>query len=585
MAGSDPSPTCGRKFEFLWYLLSCARNRSFSIESDPSSGNQAQEYIQLSNPSGASIDLSGWQISGAINYTLPSGTVILANSSMYISPDPVAFRARTTGPRGGQGLFVEGPYSGNLDNHGGAIRLATDTGMLIDAKSYAGDAPLINEILTNGAPGGDWIELFNPTASTVDLSGWYLSDNGTMLTKFAIPAGTTIPAGDYLVFTQAQFGTNFALSSNGESVYLSNPSSVVIDSHDFGGSDAGVTFGRYVTSEGKLVFTALATPTMGAANSGPLAGSVVINEIMYNPLAGNDEFVELRNITGAPVKLYDVAAPTHTWTITGGVDYTFPAGVEIPANGLLVLTGADVSTQILKDAFRAKYSIPSAVEIYGPWQGKLDNAGEDINLNKVGPVDTIDGTYPVIRADRVEYAPTAPWPTAADGTGKALERLVGSAFGNDPANWLAYHNGTPGRQGVLPADANLDNKVDFRDYIVLESNFNKTSQLFTQGDFNGDGVVSFKDYIILESSFGATFVPPAPLVEVSAPPASSASIATLSALLSAPTSSTLLPAGSSGSALPVLSWPKAKRWQLPVVKGLAFSPMVDVLNLPMAKAI
>ncbi len=557
-----------------------------TVESDPASGNQDQEYIQLTNPSTASLDVSGWHLSGAVNYTLPAGTVIVAGGSLYVSPDPAAFRARTTGPRGGQNLFVEGPYDGHLDNQGGAIQLTTDTDMLIDSKSYGGDAPLINEIMTNNGTGGDWIELFNPTSSAVDLSGWYLSDNATILTKFQIPAGTTIAAGGYQVFTEAQFGTTFALSKNGENVYLSNPASLVIDSHDFGGSDPGVSFGRYVTSQGSLVFTALTSPTPGWANSSPAVGPVVVNEIMYNPLAGNDEFIELRNITSSPVKLYDPAATANTWTVTGGVNYTFPTGVEIPAQGLLVLTGADVSTQALKDAFRAKYSIPSTVDVFGPWQGKLDNAGEDININKVGPVDIIDFTYPIIRDDRVEYLSSAPWPTAADGTGKSLERLIPSAFGNDPINWLAYHNGTPGRQGVLPADANLDDKIDFRDYIVLESNFNKTGQLFTQGDFNGDGVVTFKDYIILESSFGATFVPPAPLVELSAPAtSSSASIATLSALLSSPTPSALLPAGASGSALPVVSWPKAKRWQMPPVKGLALSPMVDVLNLPTARAI
>ncbi len=555
-----------------------------TIESDPASGNQAQEYIQLNNPNSYSVDISGWHLSSGVDYTFPDGTVIVAGGSLYVSPDPAAFRARTTGPRGGQGLFVEGPYSGSLDNHGETVRLVTAANLLIDSKSYGGDSPLVNEVMTNNGGAGDWIELFNPTASAVDLSGWYLSDSATTLTKFPIPSGTTIAPGGYLVFTEAQFGTGFALSKNGESVYLSNPASLVIDAHDFGGSDSGVTFGRYVTNEGIETFTTLATPTMGGPNSGPLVGPVVINEIMYSPLAGKDEFVELRNITTSPVKLYDVAAPAHTWTVTGGVDYTFPTGVEMPAQGLLVLTGADVSTQALKDAFRAKYNIPSAVDIFGPWQGKLDDAGEGISLNKVGPVDTMDGTYPTIRVDRVEYGATYPWPSAADGTGKSLERTGPSSFGNDPFSWLARHNGNPGYQGVLAADANLDDKIDFRDYIVLESNFNKTGQLFTQGDFNGDGAVTFKDYIILEATFGGTFVPPAPPADSSTPSTESPSVATLSASLSSSTLS-LLPSASTGSALPAISWPKAKRWQMPPVKGLALSPVVDVLNLTTARAI
>jgi gliding motility-associated-like protein len=36
----------------------------------------------------------------------------------------------------------------------------------------------------------DWVELYNPTANPIDLSGWYLSDKSTNLTKWMIPSGT-----------------------------------------------------------------------------------------------------------------------------------------------------------------------------------------------------------------------------------------------------------------------------------------------------------------------------------------------------------------------------------------------------------
>ena len=45
--------------------------------------------------------------------------MILANNAMYLSPDVVAFRARTSGPRGGQGLLVQGNYKGQLSARGG----------------------------------------------------------------------------------------------------------------------------------------------------------------------------------------------------------------------------------------------------------------------------------------------------------------------------------------------------------------------------------------------------------------------------------------------------------------------------------
>ena len=36
----------------------------------------------------------------------------------------------------------------------------------------------------------DWIELFNTTAAPVNLTGWYLSDRATNLTKWQIPSGS-----------------------------------------------------------------------------------------------------------------------------------------------------------------------------------------------------------------------------------------------------------------------------------------------------------------------------------------------------------------------------------------------------------
>ena len=69
----------------------------------------------------------------------------------------------------------------------------------------------------------DAVELFNPNAAPVDISGWFLSDDLTAPTKFRIPPGTVIPASGYAVFDETQFNTGptaFALSSLGDQVYL-----------------------------------------------------------------------------------------------------------------------------------------------------------------------------------------------------------------------------------------------------------------------------------------------------------------------------------------------------------------------------
>ena len=60
---------------------------------------------------------------------------------------------------------------------------------------------VINELLANSQGAGpDWIELSNTTDQAIDIGGWFLSDDANDLTKYRIAAGTSIPAGGYIVF-------------------------------------------------------------------------------------------------------------------------------------------------------------------------------------------------------------------------------------------------------------------------------------------------------------------------------------------------------------------------------------------------
>ncbi len=85
----------------------------------------------------------------------------------------------------------------------------------------------------------DWIELYNPTATAVDISGFYLSDKvGTPL-KWAVPVGNSIPAGGYMMVFCSKRNTviggelhpNFSLTqTKGETIMLSNAIGNLIDS-------------------------------------------------------------------------------------------------------------------------------------------------------------------------------------------------------------------------------------------------------------------------------------------------------------------------------------------------------------------
>jgi hypothetical protein len=108
------------------------------VEFNPPSGNQAQEYVCLTNPTPFALDISGWRVTGGIDYTFAPGTVIPSNSVLYLSPDVATFRARTTNPRGGQGLFVQGGYRGQLSARGETLRVLNTLGTVVSAHSFAG---------------------------------------------------------------------------------------------------------------------------------------------------------------------------------------------------------------------------------------------------------------------------------------------------------------------------------------------------------------------------------------------------------------------------------------------------------------
>jgi hypothetical protein len=220
------------------------------IDPNPTSGNQDEEFLELVNNDDFAVDISGWQLTGGIQHTFRPGTVIPSGGRLYVSPNVNAFRARTTGPSGGQGLIVQGNYEHHISNHGATIRLM-GADQVIDQIVTAAQPSLaqqylrISEIMYHprDAATGDrfeaddyeFIELVNisPTA-TLDLKNVHLTQG----VEFTFPAvllgpgartvvvrnrdafvqryGTTIPiAGQY-----GGTASDFKLSNGGEAVRL-----------------------------------------------------------------------------------------------------------------------------------------------------------------------------------------------------------------------------------------------------------------------------------------------------------------------------------------------------------------------------
>jgi hypothetical protein len=462
------------------------------------------EYIELKNTGTAPIDLYLCTFTDGIDFTFPDMTLAAGEHVLVVQTQAVfeatygtglniagEFNAGSALNNGGEeivlrdaagreihdfdyndwypatdgrgaSLCIIDPTSTNLtlwDEKAGwqASADAGNPGANSPANVAANGSIVINEILTHtDMPDGDWIELHNTTAAPINIGGWFLSDNIDDLRKYQIAAGTTIPAGGYIVFTQtANFGltssdpgklTGFGLSELGEEVFLSSGSGGVLTggysiSEDFGAATREVTFGRHTKSAAAgygVDFVAMASSTMGAANSGPLVPDVVIREIMYNPVMRDEtaEYIELFNRTSSTVDLFDAANPANTWKFTQGIEYTFQSGVSIPAGSHILLVRTD------PDIFRHIHGIPPEREIYGPYTGALGNDGEKIELSMPG--DPEPGFVPYILAEKVNFSDGShplgndPWPADADGTlGYSLQRNVAGEYGNDVANWQA----------------------------------------------------------------------------------------------------------------------------------------------------
>jgi hypothetical protein len=79
--------------------------------------------------------------------------------------------------------------------------------------------------------------------------------------------------------------------------------------------------------------------------------------------------------------------------------------------------------------------VASTVKVFGPYAGKLNNNGDNVELKK--PTLLIGTNLAHVMVDKVNFGDAAPWPGGADGFGLSLQRKVAGAYGNDPTNWLA----------------------------------------------------------------------------------------------------------------------------------------------------
>lgn len=442
---------------------------------------------------------------------------------------------------------VTDPWPAEADGSGSSLEVKDASANPVDPANWraspeangspgraGGDAlgtVIINEALSHTDPPlEDAIEVFNRTAQPLDIGGWFLSDSRNDFKRWRIPDNTIVPALGFRVFYEIDFNSNnlispFSLSSaNGDQIYLSAADAAgnltgYRSAVEFDAAANGVSFGRYETSVGRD-FPALLQRTFGAdnpatlaefragnglPNAAPRVGPVVINEIMYRPpdIGGTndnsaDEFVEIYNVTDSPVSLFDAAFPTNAWRLRGGADFDFPSGITLPPHGYALVANFNPQTNAAAlAAFRTLYGVPAGVPIFGPYQGKLNNSGEEVKLTRpdaptlVGPEA---GFVPYILVDKVNYADSYPWPATADGTGHSLQRRRPHDYGNDPVNWKAA-TPTTGRANVPGAGYTDADEDGMADSFETANGFSTASAADAAQDADSDGKSNYEEFL------------------------------------------------------------------------------------------
>jgi hypothetical protein len=130
-----------------------------------------------------------------------------------------------------------------------------------------------NVVSDDNGKSQDWVEIYNPTASPVNASGFYLTDKIASPLKWQMP-NISIAAGGFMrVFCSGEnringtwIHTNFKLDRAGDNIYIFNASSAQVDNMIFGDLELNHSYGRSPDgSATKGIFTA---PTPGSSNTG-----------------------------------------------------------------------------------------------------------------------------------------------------------------------------------------------------------------------------------------------------------------------------------------------------------------------------
>ncbi|HYO24065.1 MAG TPA: lamin tail domain-containing protein, partial [Lacipirellulaceae bacterium] len=129
---------------------------------NPDNSTELVEFVELHNTGAAAVDLSGWRLDEAVDFTFPAGASIAAGGYLVVTQDAADFQVKF-----GFAPFGQWESGDKLANEGETIELRNAAGGLVDGVSYAPGFPWP----TSGDFGSS-VELVNPALDNSLAGNW-----------------------------------------------------------------------------------------------------------------------------------------------------------------------------------------------------------------------------------------------------------------------------------------------------------------------------------------------------------------------------------------------------------------------------
>jgi hypothetical protein len=437
----------------------------FMCDPDPSQGLPPVEYVEIHNVSNKIFDITGWKLGDASS----AGTA----QTGWLQPGDYRVLCATANVDSFT-LATAVTSFPSLNNAGDNIVLRSDLGVLIDSLTYTDDW----YVDASKSDGGYSIERINPEAPCSGVTNWAASNAsnggtpGTINSIYDNTPDTQVPAIEMLLALPPNY-LEITFTEGMDSLSLAN--AVISVSPTLAVQNVYV-LESYPTSiilefASNLVPSQIYTITLNGAadcsqNAGNLqgsfalpetaqAGDVLINEILFNPVTGGYDWVEVYNHSNKLIDLYE-------WQVADFDNDTIANLKTVPVHFFLA---PDSYAVFAEDTLEAKMTF------YTHEAGRFIEMDLPSWSNDSGTVFLIADN---VVLDKVSYLEDWHFQFLDDFDGKSLERIDPEGPSNDHNNWHtaaeAIGFGTPGLKNSQYYPAVADGDFAFTSETISPDN-------------------------------------------------------------------------------------------------------------------